>query len=232
MLVGLALTTGLTGCSGPSGPTATETVTATATVTATETVTLQPQPDEGDNSPKAKPEPKMEPMDEPKAAPEPGPETESAETGMSQRGNLIKAMGEEASILDTNGEPAVTFTVYSITEGTCTGVAPEPATNGHYMFLDVSLATSPNLVEGYGSPEFGFTGGWEVIGPAGQTSNAVLETFGAYQCLPPAQQLPSWLGPGEEARGIVVLDSPHPAGTFMFHDLLTPTGWEWEYPAS
>lgn len=229
MLSVLSLAAGLTGCSAGS-PTAPETV----TVTVTETVTARPEP-----APVPTEKPKedivsVEDDDVQSEAPESRPEPESRKAPesvpeLSQRGNLVKAMGEEAALLDPNGEPMVTFTVHSITEGTCTEPFAEPPENGQYIFLDVSLSTAPDLLQDYGSAEFGLVGGWEVITPSGQTSNAMLESFGAFTCLPEAQQLPSWLGPGESARGTVVLDVPTPSGTLMFHDLIDSTGWEWKY---
>lgn len=65
----------------------------------------------------------------------------------------------------------------------------------------------------------------------GNTSNAALDSFGAFTCLPSSQMLPSFVGPGQSARGIIVLDTPTPSGVLVFKDILEPTGWEWEYPA-
>lgn len=140
----------LAACTGApeAAPTVTETVTETVTKTVTETVTPKPE----------KPTPKPEPI------PAPGtddpvndvPELSPGQSPTSQRGNLIKTMGERAGLLGADGEPYVTFTVHSIAEGTCTEPMSEPPENGYYMFLDVSLQTAPDLLDDYGS-EFDLT---------------------------------------------------------------------------
>lgn len=214
------LGTGCAGASSDAKPTVTETVTTTVTV---EPEAAEPEPSQST---------KVE--NEPEAAPDAEGTTAATDPAIGQsetsaRGNLIKQMGEPAGLIGSNGEPFVTFTVHSISQGQCTEPMSEAPENGHFIFLDVSVETSPVLVDEYGTP-FSLVLGWKAIGPEGQTSNATLDTFAAFTCLPDRQTLPSELGPAEQARATIVLDTPYPQGTLVYQDMMYPeTGWEWEY---
>ncbi|MHA7279783.1 hypothetical protein ACX80H_08520 [Arthrobacter sp. MDT2-2] len=148
------------------------------------------------------------------------------------RGNLVKQIGETAGIRDANGEYLVTFVVNSIsTDVVCTASDPEPSENGVFAVVDVLVQTSPNmlnsdLIEYFNMDADAFT----AIGPDGTTSNASHFTAATFYCLDDSEVLPSSIGPGETARGKVVLDLQNPSGTLIYEDFWTESAWEWTYP--
>lgn len=148
------------------------------------------------------------------------------------RGNLVKQIGESAGVRDENGEYLVTFVVNSIsTDVVCAEPSASPAENGLFAVLDVSVETSPNmlnseLIEYFSMDATSFT----AIGPDGTTSNASPFTAATLFCLDESEVLPSSIGPGEKARGKVLLDLQNPSGTLIYEDFWTDSRWEWTYP--
>lgn len=152
---------------------------------------------------------------------------------LSPRGNLIKQIGEPAGIIDGNGERLANFVINSISPDVqCTEASAEPAENGLFVAVDVSVQTSPAMA----APDalissFDMSSSlFRTISPEGISSNADPGTFAAFLCLDDTALLPSSIGPGENAQGIVLLDVEHPAGTLIFEDLYTGSAWEWTYP--
>lgn len=158
--------------------------------------------------------------------------TTSADGGAkSSRGNLVKKVGEGASVTDKD-KTVASFVVNSIeVDPQCTGTSAAPAENGHFVALDVSMETAPELAESV-NPQFGLAGyGWKAIADNGTTFNGSLSSFSAFMCFPDAERFPSALGPGEKATGKIVLDVPTPTGVLVHQQGFMPAGWEWEYPA-
>ncbi|WP_323959182.1 hypothetical protein GC088_11655 [Arthrobacter sp. JZ12] len=127
----------------------------------------------------------------------------------------------------------VNFVVNSIsTNVQCTTELAVPAENGLFVAVDVSVQTSPAMAE----PDalissFDMSSSWfRAISPEGISSNASPDTFASLVCLDDAALLPSSIGPGENARGVVLLDVQHPAGILIFEDFYTGSAWEWTYP--
>lgn len=149
----------------------------------------------------------------------------------SERGNLIKAIGEGAGIT-WEGKEVASFVVNSIAvDPGCTNEFATEPENGHFVVLDVSLKTEPELAEAP-SPSFGLAGiGWTAIAPNGTTSNADTFSGAAFMCLDDSEVLPSALGPGEQATGKIVLDVENPEGVLVHKPLFQDFGWEWSYPA-
>ncbi|MGJ9402422.1 hypothetical protein [Arthrobacter sp. KK5.5] len=172
------------------------------------------------------------------AAPSGAIETEEAEASetvsgdLSERGNMVKKIGDSAGLTGPDGETLVEFTVHSIeVDPKCTGQFAEKSENGHLLALDVSVATKAGMEEAH-------FGGWSMspysfktIAPNGTTSNSDLGTMPTYSCLDDSEGLPDTIGDAEKARGIVILDVENPKGTLVFEDPLAQAGWEWEYPA-
>lgn len=156
---------------------------------------------------------------------------EPAEGETSSRGNLIKAVGEGAGVTD-DGVEVASFVINSITvDDKCTSEYASKPDNGHFVFLDVSMKTQPELAESV-NPSFGLAGfGWKAIAPNGTTSNADAFSGASFMCLDDSDQLPSSLGPGEQATGLVVLDVENPEGVLVYKPGFAPVGWEWEYSA-
>jgi hypothetical protein len=149
----------------------------------------------------------------------------------SPRGNLIKQRGELAGIKDANGQYLVSFTVNSINvDIACTDPSATPAENGHLVAVDVSVETSPSMLDSDLIQQFNMSSSrFGVISPDGTTSNAGAYSAATLFCLDNSVFLPSTIGPGEKARGIVVLDVEYSAGTLIFEDIWTDRGWEYTY---
>lgn len=152
----------------------------------------------------------------------------TADSGRSERGNLIKSIGEGAGATNMAGDQVADFVVNSITvDPVCTGEYPTPPENGHFIALDISIETHPELAdEGY--PVFMLNPyDMKVVAPNGTTSNASLATVATYGCLPEGELLPSQgLGPAEKATGKLLLDSEVPSGTLV---ITNGIGGGWEY---
>lgn len=159
------------------------------------------------------------------------PSATAASGSKSARGNLIKKVGEGASVTDKD-KTVASFVVNSISvDPACTGTSAAPAKNGHFVVLDVSMETAPELAESV-NPQFGLAGyGWKAVADNGTTFNGDLGTFEAFMCFSDAERFPSALGPGEKATGKIVLDVPTPTGVLVHKQGFMPAGWEWEYPA-
>lgn len=166
------------------------------------------------------------------------PATESAapekEEGpkKSDRGNIIKELGEGAGVSNYEKESIAEFVVNGITvDPACTAEYSAPPENGHFIALDVSVKTYPELAED-SYPKFDLNPhGMKIIAPNGTTSNVNLATGPAYMCLPEIETLPSGgIGPAENVTGKIVIDSEIPAGTLVI-TLDGMLGWEYEFGA-
>lgn len=164
--------------------------------------------------------------------------TESAtpapdEPKKSKRGNIIKEIGQGAGTLniDTKDQLA-TFVVNAIeVDPACTDpyAADYPSENGHFIALDVSIETFPELAE-EDFPSFDLNpNNMKIIAPNGTTSNASLATMGSYGCLNDAEEIPSnGLGPAEKATGKIVIDSEVASGILVITQGGS-TGWEYAF---
>lgn len=149
----------------------------------------------------------------------------------SSRGNLVKKVGEGASVTD-KGKAVASFVVNSIKlDPTCTNQFATPADNGHFIALNVSMETDPALAESV-NPQFGLAGyAWKVVAENGTTFNGDVMSGASFFCLNDEERFPSALGPGEKATGTIILDVPTPSGVLIHQQGFMPAGWEWEYPA-
>lgn len=154
----------------------------------------------------------------------------SNEPAKSERGNLIKHVGESAGIGDADPLD-VEFTVKGITvDPECTGEYSQPPKNGHFIKLDIDVTTS---AEAKGDFAFSF---WKWIRPDGMTSNLNPGQGAAqYLCLSDAEKLPDSIGPSEMVSGSIVLDVPDAEGILISQPSYAGvTGswyWEWAVPA-
>lgn len=71
--------------------------------------------------------------------------------------------------------------------------------------------------------------GFKVIAANGTTSNLGASTIASMYCYEDGAILPSSIGPGEEATGLVVLDVESPTGVLVYNDFSSMYGWEWAY---
>jgi hypothetical protein len=199
----------LAGCGGEEAPESAPSVSVAA-----EVPTVTPTP---------------EPPPEPTPTPEPAPEGER-----SQRGNLIKEIGETAGLRETESAKAwMEFQVTGIeVGGECSGEVAEPSENGHFLTISVSAATSsewPAEMQGM-SIDFNASD-FSIVGPDGLTENAGHDTFAAFACLPDSELIPAQIGPGEHVIGKVVLDTANTAGVVVYRPWYGygGGGWEWAF---
>ncbi|NOJ60575.1 hypothetical protein [Arthrobacter sp. 260] len=140
-------------------------------------------------------------------------------------------MGELAGIRDANGEYLVTFVVNDIVvDIPCTEQFAEPPENGHFVALDVSVETSPNMLDSDLIQQFSMSSyTFQAIGPDGVTSNAGADSVATLFCLEDSLLLPTDIGPGEKANGLVLLDVASPSGILIYQDFWTGSAWEYAY---
>lgn len=235
LLIALALLS--TGCTGGDTPTVEASVDASPPTTsdaptASPIESMSPTPTSSPTTTQAAPT--TAPTIEETAAPPPEqPPADAAAPALSPRGHLVKQIGEPAGIIDGNGERLVNFVVNSITPDVqCTEEFADPAENGVFVAVDVSVQTSPAMA----NPD-AFISTFEMspwmfsaISPDGVSSNASPDTFASFICMDDSVLLPSSIGPGENAEGIVLLDLQYPSGILIFEDFYTDSSWEWSYP--
>lgn len=160
--------------------------------------------------------------------------TTPAGPSRNNRGNIVKAFGEEGGLTEQIGGQEVaivTFAIDSIAPVTCTEpyYSYEPE-NGHLIAVQMRFSTAPELAQSQYpyfsvSPyEFSFIG-------ADNITRGELATIATYGCLPDGQLLTSGeMIPGSQYAGIVILDVPEPNGTLIFRpSSLTSGGWEWVF---
>lgn len=155
----------------------------------------------------------------------------AANATKSSRGNLVKKVGEGASVTDKD-KTVASFVINSIqVDAPCTNQYAQPSENGHFVALNVSMETDPALAESV-NPQFGLAGyAWKAVADNGTTFNGNIMTASSFMCLNDEENFPSALGPGEKATGTLVLDVPTPTGVLVHKQGFMPAGWEWEYPA-
>jgi hypothetical protein len=170
--------------------------------------------------------------------PTPTPEeTETADVERSQRGNVIKEIGETAGSYtdpaDPQGSIWLEFQITDIElDGSCTAEFAEPAENGAFIFVTLSVSTTsewPSELEDI-NVDF-IPDDWSIVGPDGLTESN-LDTFATYSCLDEREMLPTGgIGPGENVVGKVALDSANTSGVLVFRPWWNGggPGWEWEF---
>lgn len=143
------------------------------------------------------------------------------------------AVGEQIAFVPQDGtEAEVLFAITKITvDGKCTADYAQKSENGHFLFLEVSVDTSPRMASTF-SADLLNTGNFSIIGADGLTENGNnLSSSPSYGCVPRARMLPLTLNPGQRYTGTIVLDSRHTHGKLR----LTPIGgryegdsWQWQ----
>ncbi|CAI3794014.1 hypothetical protein NKCBBBOE_00952 [Pseudarthrobacter sp. MM222] len=149
----------------------------------------------------------------------------------SARGNLIKKVGQPASLKLASGELTTSFVLTKMTiDAPCTAPYAQPSENGHFVALTFDVETTADLAKDIN--QFVWFGGqsWKLIADTGTTYNGSLDTSPAYGCLNDEERIPSEIGPAEKVTGTIVLDVPAASGTLVFEPAGSG-GWEWTFPA-
>ncbi|MDQ4490730.1 hypothetical protein RBS60_11025 [Sinomonas sp. ASV486] len=156
------------------------------------------------------------------------PTPTATEGPKSSRGNLIKAVGQPAS-LTYNDKTVATFVAKSIeiTTACPAQYAPKPK-NGQIVIVTFDAQTTSDLASTPMKTWDLNIFGWKAIAGNGTTVNGNIASFG---CLDSTQQLPSSMGPAENATGKMAFDVPPGNGTLIYTEPGATKGWEWDYPA-
>lgn len=149
----------------------------------------------------------------------------------SPRGNLIKKIGETASVATEGGEGdvLVEFAITDVaTNADCTNeYADEPA-NGNFVVVTIEATTMPELAEQEYMTSWGFNPyDFHIVGDDGKRENDSTGT--AYSCLSESESLPFEIGPGQTVEGKVALDSAYEKGVLVYVPGSVGAGWEWEF---
>lgn len=166
------------------------------------------------------------------ATPTPSPSV-SAGPKKSPRGNYIKAPGETGSMwTGADKKTTVVFTINSITvDAPCTTDYAQPAEQGHFVVLDASIESTPELADSSFARFDLSPHSWQFVGANGTTFNGSLASGASYSCMTDNEILPiNGVGPAEKVTGKIVLDVPAPTGTLIFKPLGGSVGgWEWAF---
>lgn len=214
-IVAIAALATLVGCSsnggGPAdpgeGPTATVTVTETATVTATATTTATVTA-----APEAVP-----------TATETTGSASSTAAQKSDRGALIKQIGEEAAVVSREGEVLVKFAVTAIDPDYKCAETPE---NGKFVAFTIKAETTPALANEEW-PKANFRD-WIAVGADGKQQNGDPQSLASFGCTSEADRFPAELDPSVSAEGVVVFDVAADTGVLVLR-LEGVMAWEWQY---
>lgn len=184
------------------------------------------------NPPEAQPSLSVEPAQTSTPAPSP-----TSTTVTNSRGNISKKVGELAGAGGTSlADAALKFKITSIEAIICDAPYATPPT-GTALAVAIEVETTP-----------GFDGGLNVNGAPGLTSfdahywkgyaaNGTrmnkIDTSAAQNCVADqGRLLPSSIGKGEKATGVVILEVTTPTGSIAYDGAgMITGGWEWEYPA-
>jgi hypothetical protein len=151
-----------------------------------------------------------------------------------ERGNIVKALGEEGGITDQKpGEdpvPIVTFAIDSIAPVECTEPYGSPPENGQMVAVSMRISTAPELATA-SNPYFSVSPvEFSYIGPDNITVTN-LATIATYGCLSQGEMLtPDQMMPGSQYVGKIVLDLPAATGTLVYRpSMIFEGGWEWSF---
>lgn len=163
--------------------------------------------------------------------------TPTATRNENERGQLIKKIGETASLM-TDGEgtpPTLSFKVTSIKPIKCDApYASQP--NGTVIAVALEIITTPKFsgpLEVNGQPGLISFGPyyWKGYAANGTRMNKV-DSSVQHGCLADETRLlPDYFGKGEKLNGLVLLDVTSPSGEVAF-DPEGFGGWVWKYPTA
>ncbi|WP_437584270.1 hypothetical protein ACSAGD_03065 [Paramicrobacterium sp. CJ85] len=165
------------------------------------------------------------PTKTPISSPDETSENRALKTKETERGHLAKEIGEEAWLVDINGNTLITFTVDAIdVDPSCTSTYPESPINGHYVAITISAESTALL-----DPDYYFSfneWAWEAYNPTGTRINDPVGN--GWSCMNESDLLPVDIGPSQKVHGLVVLDVTDPHGVLAF--VPEPgLSWEWSY---
>lgn len=152
----------------------------------------------------------------------------SDQSTRSERGHIVKQVGEPIEIVDdATQESVLTFVVSDIVvDPVCEGEHSGTPTNGVFLQVDIDVVATSEF-EGYFI--IGVGGNWQWVDTKGNVTDVELGSFEAYLCQRDEQRLPVSVEQGEHVTGSLILDVTTREGTLVYADHLG-SGWEWEVP--
>ncbi|MFT3968740.1 MAG: hypothetical protein QM695_00290 [Micropruina sp.] len=160
------------------------------------------------------------------------PTPTATEPEVSERGHIVKEIGEWAGMRDGNGDVAARFRVTKIDPNfRCTSGYSEKPQNGHYVgvWMEIKTTAAIDFGGGDGAAPYFNTTDWEATNSAGVTENDA--EGNGYSCARESDALPSQLGPRKSAKGVVVLDIKTEKGYLALVQDYMDYGWEWKLPS-
>ncbi|UQS23896.1 hypothetical protein L1857_14175 [Amycolatopsis thermalba] len=172
-----------------------------------------------------------------KAAPagtsRPRPSTSTSPTPtvpVNPRQNVEVEIGEAVGYGSRAGQPEVVFTLTKVTVGgRCTEPYAQEPENGRFIFLDLTVTTSPSMGGDFAGSVLN-PNNFAIIGPDGVTeTGGSLSSAPAIGCLSRGKLFPLALSPGQNYHGTIVLDSRNTTGRLVLapYGLDGFNGWEW-----
>ncbi|MFB6574322.1 hypothetical protein [Kocuria palustris] len=231
----LGLTLALSGCTAqPSDEPepAPETVTVTQTALAEDQPSAEASPEAAEDSPSTEGDDSAEASGQASEAADSDAAAKPAAdaSGLSERGNIPKQIGEEASLTASSGEKALSFKVTDIQPHfQCTSPYAEAPENKSFVKIDITASTgsSEDLQElFYGDSMMFNPYDWKFVDSSGRTANDI-GTAASYMCLDTGESLPDEIGPGENVSGSLILDVTDTSGTLVYAPVYDSAGWEW-----
>ena len=231
----LGLTLALSGCTAqPSDEPepAPETVTVTQTAPAEDQPSAEASPEAAEDSPAADGDDSAEASGQASEAADSDAAAKPAAdaSGLSERGNIPKQIGEEASLTASSGEKALSFEVTDIqSDFQCTSPYAEAPENESFVKVDIMASTgsAEDLEELFYINSMMFNPyDWKFVDSSGRTANDI-GTVASYMCLDTGESLPDEIGPGENVSGSLILDVTDSSGTLVYAPLFDSEGWEW-----
>lgn len=144
----------------------------------------------------------------------------------SPRGNLVKQVGEEASIY-TGDTLLIRWRVTEITvDPVCSLPDPQPPIAGHFVKVTISAQTSPEFTSDALPGGFGPHGNWGIVDADGITQPSA-NSIATTRCHP--EESPFHIAPSSKYRFGIVLDARTPTGVLTFVPVGRPYGWEWSF---
>lgn len=170
-------------------------------------------------------------------APTPTP-TETEDGRTNDRGEAVRNVGETVSYSapDDRSTPILSFKVTSIKPVTCdSGYARVEPQKGTMIAVALQVETTKDfkgMYENASVPEVSFDSfHWKGYDKNGTRMNSVRSSL-ADNCLEDRTAiLPSSIGPGEKANGVIILEVTSPTGEITFSPTQMMGGVTWKYPS-
>lgn len=161
------------------------------------------------------------------------PETGVTAVEVAGSGNVRKDLGEPAGLTVAGSDRSYfEIVVESVTVTTaCPGRGVDVAPlHGYFVVVDVTATMSEDVLAVAGGLADPFmplvSDAFHVIGPDGTVRTDTL-TEASWGCFAESDLAPPFVGAGESASGLVVLDTPYDRGSLVYAP--RGLGWEWSF---